>query len=47
MGAVGMRDRNAESGRWDELMEKYGLTTDAIVQEVKAVLARKGADGRR
>jgi transketolase len=47
MGAVGMRDRNAESGRWDELMEKYGLTAEAIVQEMKAVLARKGgADGR-
>ena len=48
MGAVGMRDRYAESGRWDELMKRYGLTADAIVQEVKAVLARKGgSDGRR
>jgi transketolase len=49
-GAVGMRDRYAESGRWDELLQKYGLTAEAIVQEVKAVLARKqGArsDGRR
>jgi transketolase len=47
MGAVGMRDRYAESGRWDQLMERYGLTADAIVQEVKAVLARKtGSDGR-
>lgn len=50
MGCVGMKDRYAESGRWDELMEKYGLTAEAIAAEVKAVLARKqdaGADGRR
>lgn len=40
-GAVGMRDRYAESGRWDELLEKYGLTSEAIVREVKGVLARK------
>ena len=47
MGTVGMRDRYAESGRWDELLEKYGLTADAIVAEVKAVLARKrGKRGR-
>ncbi len=49
-GAVGMRDRYAESGRWDELLQKYGLTAEAIVGEVKAVLARKqGArgDGRK
>ena len=32
----------AESGRWDQLLEKYGLTADAIVREAKAVLARKG-----
>lgn len=41
MGAVGMRDRYAESGKWDEVLEKYGLTADEIVREVKAVLARK------
>ena len=41
MGAVGMRDCYAESGRWDELMEKYGLTAAAIVREVENVLARK------
>jgi transketolase len=48
-GAVGMHDRYAESGRWDELLQKYGLTAEAIVQEVKGVLARRqGArsDGR-
>ena len=47
LGAVGMRDAYAESGKWDELLEKYGLTAAAIVQEVKAVLARKRKDGRK
>ena len=47
MGAVGIRDQYAESGRWDQLMQKYGLTADAIVREVKATLERKeGAGGR-
>jgi transketolase len=41
MGAVGMRGY-AESGKWDELLEKYGLTAAGIVAEVKATLARKG-----
>jgi transketolase len=41
MGAVGMRGY-AESGKWDELMEKYGLTADVIAREVKSTLARKG-----
>ena len=41
MGAVGMHDRYAESGKWDELMEKYGLTAEAIVGEARAVIARK------
>lgn len=48
MGAVGIRDQWAESGPWDQLMQKYGLTAEAIVEEVKRVVARKrGADGRR
>ena len=49
MGAVGMRNQYAESGRWDELLEKYHLTAEEIVRQVKEVLARKqGArsDGR-
>ena len=49
MGAVGMRDQYAESGRWDELLEKYHLTAEEIVRQVKEVLGRKqGArsDGR-
>jgi len=46
LGAVGMRDRYAESGRWDELLENYGLTAQVIVGEVKGVLARKRPGGR-
>jgi transketolase len=41
MGAVGMKDRYAESGRWDELLEKYDLTPAAIVREVEKTVARK------
>lgn len=40
MGFVGL-DRYAESGKWDELLEKYDLTPAAIVREVEAVIARK------
>jgi transketolase len=46
LGAVGMRDRYAESGRWDELLRKYGLTAEEIVREAKETIARKGKDGR-
>ncbi|HEY7268448.1 MAG TPA: transketolase C-terminal domain-containing protein [Dehalococcoidia bacterium] len=41
MGYVGMKDRWAESGKWDELLQKYDLTPEAIVREVEAVVARK------
>lgn len=41
MGAVGMRGY-AESGKWDELLDKYGLTAAGIVAEAKATLTRKG-----
>ena len=41
MGAVGMRDQYAESGRWEELLEKYHLTAEEIVRQVKEVIARK------
>ncbi len=43
MGAVGL-DGYAESGSPDELLEKYGLTADDIVREVKAAIARKHGD---
>jgi transketolase len=42
MGFVGMKERYAESGRWDVLLEKYGLTAEAIVTEVHRLLERKG-----
>ncbi len=42
MGYVGMKDRYAESGKWDELLQKYELTPAAIVREAEAVVARKG-----
>jgi transketolase len=41
MGYVGMKDRYAESGKWDELLEKYDLTPAAIVREAEAVVSRK------
>ncbi len=40
MGAVGMRGY-AESGGVEELLEKYGLSADSIVEEVKSTVARK------
>ena len=42
MEFVGMKDRYAESGRWDLLMEKYGLTAYEIVGAVRRVVGRKG-----
>ncbi len=42
MGFVGMKDSYAESGRWDELLDKYGLTAEAIVTEARRLLERKG-----
>jgi transketolase len=42
MGFVGMKDRYAESGKWDELLLKYDLTADAIVREAEAAVRRKG-----
>jgi transketolase len=41
MGFVGMKDRYAESGAPDQLLEKYGLTAADIAREVRAVLKRK------
>ncbi len=38
---VAVRDKFGESGKAEELMQKYGLTKDDIVQSVKKVLARK------
>ncbi|PIS28318.1 transketolase [Candidatus Saganbacteria bacterium CG08_land_8_20_14_0_20_45_16] len=41
MGRVGMRDTFGESGKPDELLVKYGLTTQEIINSVKNVLGRK------
>ncbi len=42
MSRVGMRDMFAESGKPNELLEKYGLTAGDVVKAVKSTLARKG-----
>ena len=38
---VGVHDTFGESGTPDQLMQKYGLTADKIVEQVKNVMARK------
>lgn len=38
---IGVHDTFGESGTPDELMQKYGLTADKIVEQVKKVIARK------
>lgn len=38
---VAVMDKFGESGTANQLLEKYGLTSDAIVQKVKTVLKRK------
>jgi len=41
---VGIKDTFGESGTPDELMEKYKLTSEAIIEEVKAILKLAGAN---
>jgi len=41
MEFVGLRDRYAESGQPDELLEKYGLVARDVAAAVRKVLARK------
>ena len=41
MARVGVNDSFGESGLPDELLEKYGLTAAAIVENAKAVIAKK------
>ena len=38
---IGLCDTFGESGTPDELLEKYGLTAEHIVQEAKAIIAKK------
>jgi transketolase len=47
MNKVGIPDTFGESGDSDELMEKYGLTVDAIVDGAKEAIKRKGEKKRR
>lgn len=41
MEQVGVQDRFGTSGKWQDVLERYGLTADGIVQAVRRVLARK------
>jgi len=41
MNRIGMQDRYGESGKPDELYEKYGLNAKAIVNHVKEILKKK------
>lgn len=41
MTFVAIRDTYAESGKGDELLKKYGLTTEALVNAAAQVVARK------
>lgn len=41
MESVGMPDCFGESGEPDELLEKYGMTSQAIIQAVKRIVKRK------
>jgi transketolase len=41
MEQVGVNDRFGESGKWFDVIERYGLTADGIVQAVHRVLLRK------
>ncbi len=47
MAFVGLRNTYAESGKGDELLEKYGLTSAAIIAAVEQVLGRKQISGSK
>ncbi|MFB3092993.1 MAG: transketolase family protein, partial [Dehalococcoidia bacterium] len=40
---LGMQDRYGTSGRWDELLEHFHLTPQAIAEAAREVLSRKSA----
>ena len=42
MEQVGIWDRYGESGRWDQLLERFGLTPAGVAEAVRRVLERKG-----
>ncbi len=41
MDFIGINDTYAKSGKPDELLQKHGLTAEAIEQAVKAVIGEK------
>jgi len=41
MAFIGMQDQYGVSGRWDQLMERYGLTAEKIADAARSVVARK------
>jgi transketolase len=44
MGFIGIKDVYAKSGKPDELLQKYGLTAEAIQQAVKTVIGKKSRE---
>ena len=44
---IGMRDNFGESGKGEELYDKYGMNTKHMVEAVKSVVARKKGGKRR
>ncbi|ACF13619.1 Transketolase central region [Chloroherpeton thalassium ATCC 35110] len=43
MEMVAVEDQFGKSGKPDELLEKYGLTTENIIEKVKAAISRKAS----
>jgi len=41
MAFIGMQDQYAVSGRWDQLLEHYGLSAEKIAEAARSVVARK------
>jgi transketolase len=41
MAFIGMQDQYGVSGRWDELLEHYGLSAEKIAEAARGVVARK------
>jgi transketolase len=41
MGFIAIKDVYAKSGKPDELLQRYGLTAEAIQQAMKAIVAKK------
>jgi transketolase len=46
MAFIGVQDRFTESGPYDALMKKYGITVEAIVAQAKGLVAAKRAEAK-